>query len=102
MGNIAATLLILRATELLTPGHGKNTAAQLALALYTTYNIAATVVSIPAGRHSDRRSPVQVLVAGTIAFGAGYLALALTTSLEAAAHPADSAATTRPGVGRAR
>jgi MFS family permease len=78
MGNIAATLLILRATELLTPGHGTDSAAQLALALYTVYNIAATVISVPAGRHGDRRSAVQVLVAGTAAFGAGYVVLALT------------------------
>ena len=77
MGNIAATLLILRATELLTPGHGTDAAVQLALALYTAYNIAATLISVPAGRHGDRRSPVHVLVGGTAAFGAAYLALAL-------------------------
>ncbi len=78
LGNIAATLLILRATELLTPGHGEGNAAQLALALYTAYNLAATIVSIPAGRHGDRRGPVRVLVAGTAAFGAAYVLLALT------------------------
>ena len=78
MGNIAATLLILRATELLTPGHGIDSAAQLSLKLYTAYNLAATLVSVPAGHHGDRRSPVRVLVAGTIAFGAAYLTLALT------------------------
>ena len=75
LGNIAATLLILRATELLTPGHGQDSAAQLALALYTAYNIAATAVSIPAGHHGDRRSPVYVLVGGTAAFATAYLAL---------------------------
>jgi MFS family permease len=78
LGNIAATLLILRATELLTAGHGKDNAAQLALALYTAYNIAATAISVPAGRHGDRRSPVQVLVGGTAAFAIAYLALAVT------------------------
>jgi len=78
MGNIAATLLILRASELLTPGHGKNTAAQLALALYTAYNIAATVISIPAGRHGDRRSLASILVGGTAAFAIAYAVLALT------------------------
>ncbi|HEX5924785.1 MAG TPA: MFS transporter [Baekduia sp.] len=77
-GNIAATLLILRATELLTPGHGKDNAAQLALAPYTAYNIAATAISVPAGRHGDRRSPVQVLVGGTAAFAIAYLVLAVT------------------------
>lgn len=78
LGNIAATLLILRATELLTPGHSTGTAAQLALALYTAYNLAATLISIPAGRHGDRRGPVQVLVAGTSAFAGAYIVLALT------------------------
>ena len=78
LGNIAATLLILRATELLTPGRSTDGAAQLALALYTAYNLAATLVSVPAGRHGDRRSPVQVLVGGTAAFGGAYVVLALT------------------------
>ena len=45
-GNVAATLLILRATELLAPGRG-----------YVAYNVAATVASIPAGRLGDRRAP---------------------------------------------
>ena len=78
LGNIAATLLILRATDLLTPGRGVDNAAQLALALYTAYNLAATLVSVPAGRHGDRRSPVRVLIAGTAAFAAAYVVLALT------------------------
>jgi len=78
LGNIAATLLILRATELLEPGRSTDHAAQLALALYTAYNLAATLISVPAGRHGDRRSPVQVLVGGTAAFGGAYVVLALT------------------------
>jgi MFS family permease len=78
LGNIAATLLILHATELLTPERSVDDAAQLALALYTTYNLAATFISVPAGRDGDRRSPVRVLVAGTAAFGAAYVVLALT------------------------
>lgn len=78
LGNIAATLLILRATELLEPEHGADGAAQLALALYTAYNLAATLVSIPAGRHGDRRRPVEVLAGGTIAFAIAYVILALT------------------------
>lgn len=77
MGNLAATLLILRATQLLTPAHGKDSAAQLALALYTAYNVAATAISVPAGRHGDRRTPVQVMVGGTAAFGIAYVVLAV-------------------------
>lgn len=77
-GNVAATMLILRAIELLTPGHGRNAAAQIALALYTAYNAAATAISVPAGRFGDRRGPVLVLTTGTAAFGLGYLTLAVT------------------------
>ena len=33
-GNAAATLMILRATELLTPSRGENAAARIALLLY--------------------------------------------------------------------
>ena len=78
LGNIAATLLILRATELLAPGHGTDGSAQLALALYTAYNVAATLTSVPAGRYGDRHSPVRVLVGGSAAFAAAYLTLGLT------------------------
>jgi len=39
--------------------------------------IAATAISIPAGRHGDRRSPVRVLVAGVVAFGTAYVLLAV-------------------------
>jgi hypothetical protein len=61
LGNVAATLLILRATDLLTPGHGSDDATQVAIALYVVYNLAATLVSIPAGHLGDRRGMVRVL-----------------------------------------
>ena len=54
IGNCAATLLILRATDLLEPGHGTDTATQLALGLYVGYNVAATVVSSPPATLGDR------------------------------------------------
>ena len=73
IANCAATLLILRATELLQPGHGKDRATTIALALYVTYNIAATITSIPAGHHTDRRGATQVLLAGATAFALAYL-----------------------------
>lgn len=72
-GNCAATLLILRATELLQPGHGKDRATTIALALYVTYNSAATITSLAAGRHSDRTNPTRVLIAGVASFGLAYL-----------------------------
>ncbi len=77
-GNIAATLLILRATELLEPEHGIESATQIALVLYTAYNLAATVVSIPAGRSADRRGAVRVLATGVAAFASAYLLFAIT------------------------
>ena len=77
LGNLAATLLILRATELLIPGHGKDVAVQLALALYTTYNLAATLISIPAGAAADRHGATRVLLAGATAFLAAYVLFAI-------------------------
>jgi MFS family permease len=63
-GNAAATLLILRAGELLAPGRGSRAAAGLALALYTAYNAAAALASVPAGRLADRHGAVRVLAGG--------------------------------------
>lgn len=82
-GNVAATLLILRATQLLTPGHGTKTATTLALALYALYNLAATLASIPAGRAADRigaRGPLLVLAAGVALSAAAYAGFAATSA----------------------
>jgi MFS family permease len=78
LGNVAATLLILRATDLLTPGRGPDDAAQLAIALYIVYSLAATLASVPAGRLGDRRGMVRVLAAGVAAFGFAYTGFAAT------------------------
>ncbi|MFF5016685.1 MFS transporter [Streptomyces sp. NPDC001165] len=81
VGNVAATLLILRATDLLTPGHGTQTATTIALGLYTAYNVAATAASIPAGRLADRlgvRGPVLVLTGGVAAVAVSYGLFAVT------------------------
>jgi MFS family permease len=72
-GNAAATLLILRATELLEPGHGQDRAVQLALLLYAGYNLAATLISIPGGHLADRRGTVRTLALGVAAFLIAYL-----------------------------
>lgn len=72
-GNCAVTLLILRATELLQPDHGKDRATTIALALYVTYNTAATITSLAAGRHSDRTNATRVLIVGVAAFGIAYI-----------------------------
>lgn len=67
--------------ELLTPAHG--TAAATTILLYTGYNLAATLTSIPAGRVSDRLGaggPVIVLAAGVACFAAAYAGFALTSA----------------------
>lgn len=77
-GNLAATLLILRATELMDPGRPHDAAVQLALALYTAYNVAATLASVPAGRTADRFGNTRVLAAGAALFSLSYVGLAFT------------------------
>jgi MFS family permease len=88
IGNCAATLLILRATELLEPGRSSDRATQLALGLYVAYNLAATLVSVPAGRHGDRHNPSRVLITGAVLFAAAYLWFAAGPTTVAALAPA--------------
>lgn len=78
-GNVAATFLILRATQLLEPRHGHDRAALIGIALYVGYNIAATFASLVAGKMSDTTSPKRVLVLGASAFVAAYFGFALPT-----------------------
>jgi MFS family permease len=91
VGNVAATLLILRATELLTPAHGAKTATTIAIGLYVGYNAAATLASVPAGRASDRLGtggPVRVLAVGVAAFAIAYAGFAVApASVEACTLP---------------
>jgi MFS family permease len=77
VGNAAATLLILRATDLLTPAHGHGAAVKLGLALYAGYNLAASVASLPAGGLHDRRGSVLVLSLGVGCFLVAYAGFAL-------------------------
>lgn len=76
-GNVAATLMILRATELLTPTRGFDRATAVGIWLYVGYNAAATLASVPAGRLADRIGPVRTLVLGVAAFLAAYIVLAV-------------------------
>ena len=78
LGNIAATLLILRAVDLLDPGRSTDSATQIAISLYVLYNVAATLTSVPAGRLADLRTPTRVLAAGVAAFGLAYIGFAVT------------------------
>ena len=78
-GNMAATLLILRATEVLTPERGQDGAATVAIALYVAYNVAATLASVPAGRVADRVGARPVFAGGVALFGVAYALFALAT-----------------------
>jgi MFS family permease len=80
LGICAATLLILRASDLLEPRLGDDRATTIALALYVAYNTAATMTSIAAGHASDRRTPRLVLALGAAAFAIAYLGFARDTS----------------------
>jgi MFS family permease len=83
VGNLAATLLILRVTELMIPGRGLEAATAIGLALYVAYNVAATVVSFPAGHVSDRlgtRGPLVVIIGGVAAFLVAYLVFAFSSA----------------------
>ena len=77
LGNVAATLLILRATQMLSPEWGLQRATQIALALYTAYNLAATLISIPAGHFVDKRGAISVLAAAPLLFCAAFISFAL-------------------------
>ena len=78
LGHAAATLLILRATNLLTPSSGHEAAVRLALGMYIGYNAVAAGISVPAGRASDRFGAPRVLAVGVIAFVFAYVALAFS------------------------
>ncbi|MGC9974120.1 MAG: MFS transporter [Gaiellaceae bacterium] len=80
LGNAAATLLILRATDVLQPGRSHTTAVDLALGLYAGYNLAAVVASFLGGRLGDRRGMVLVFGLGAAAFAVGYAGLASSGS----------------------
>jgi MFS family permease len=76
VGNAAATLLILRATDLLEPGRGHDSAVQAAILLYAAYNTSATLTSLPGGHWVDGGGPTRVLAAGFACFLVAYAGFA--------------------------
>lgn len=80
VANMAATLMILRATDLLTPSHGHDRATTIAIGLYVGYNVAATLVSIPGGRHGDRTGMTRVFAVGVTAFALAYSLFAVNST----------------------
>jgi MFS family permease len=67
LGDFAHTLLILRATELLTPAFGVTAAAQLAALLYTVRNVFYALASYPIGALSDVLGRRGLLALGYLA-----------------------------------
>jgi MFS family permease len=80
LGNLATTLLILRATDLL---HGAGTgrtltaATSLAILLYAGHNAAATIAALGGGHLADRTDPKLVFAAGGVVYVAGYAVFAV-------------------------
>lgn len=71
LGNFSATLLILRATDLLhTGGRSGAHAAAIAVLLYAAHNAANSLFAYPAGALADRVGRRRVLVAGIALFAA--------------------------------
>lgn len=79
LGNLATTMLILRATDLLT-GEGRSPAAAAALAIffYAAHNGAATVASLIGGHLVDRAGPRPVFAAGGAVYVGAYLLFAFS------------------------
>jgi MFS family permease len=77
LGNVASTLLILRATGLLhAGGRSQAAAASLAIVLYAAHNAAATGAAVGAGHLADRAGARAVFAAGAAVYIAGYLIFA--------------------------
>jgi MFS family permease len=76
-GNIATTLLILRATQLLTTPHRSVAAAtSIAILIYAGHNAIATLASLIAGRWYDRAGPRAVFATGAAVYVIAYATFA--------------------------
>jgi MFS family permease len=72
-GNLATTLLILRATQLLSaPERAMTAAVSIAILIYAAHNFVATVASLAAGRWYDRAGPRAVFATGAAAYVISY------------------------------
>lgn len=78
LGNVATSLLILRATTLLHHGGRSVTAATtLAVAIYAAHNLIGSIVAYAGGHWLDRAGPRIVFAAGAAVYVAGYALFAL-------------------------
>lgn len=77
LGNVATTLLLLRATDLLrVDGRSAAAATSLAIVLYAAHNGAATFAALGGGRLIDRAGPRLVFAGGTAVYVLAYLGFA--------------------------
>jgi MFS family permease len=78
LGNIATTLLILRATDLLaTPDRSLTSATSLAILLYAGHNVAATITALLGGRWLDRTGPRLVFATAAGLYVVAYAGFAI-------------------------
>lgn len=70
LGDFSHTLLILAATQLLTPTHGAVSATQIAALLYVLRNVVYAAASFPIGMLADRMDKTKLLAIGYL-LGAG-------------------------------
>ena len=78
LGNFSATLLILRAVDLLNgAGRSSTRAAAISVLLYAGHNAANAAVSYPAGAIADRVGRRHMLTAGIVLFGLACIGFAL-------------------------
>ncbi|MDO8567470.1 MAG: MFS transporter [Dehalococcoidales bacterium] len=76
LGNFADSMLILRATELLSPAWGAVVAASFAILLYTIHNVFYAALSFPIGVIADKIGKKRLLVLGYFLTGvtsAGFM-----------------------------
>ncbi len=77
VGNVAATLLILRGDRAARSRPVPRPRRTAALVLYIAYNTAATLMSVPAGHLGDRHGQIRVLVLGVTLFALAYAGFAV-------------------------
>jgi len=81
LGNIATTLLILRATQLLhADGRSLTAAASLAIIIYAAHNAFAAVVALAGGHWIDKAGPRVVFGTGAFLYILAYLGFAASFS----------------------
>ena len=78
LGNFADSMLILRATEILSPINGALAAGSLAILLYTIHNVFYAALSFPIGVIADRFGKKKMLVFGYFLTGLSSLGFIFT------------------------